>query len=122
MSSYVLICIAENTRSPLQCEQFLFVHFLYPVNAITTLASMPPPDIHCKQVETLYSDHHRWLRGWLCKKLGYSEQAADLVHDTFLRILNSGEVLTGLTKPRAYLTSGLVGRLEKGDLHCEQSW
>ncbi len=81
------------------------MHFLYPVNAITTLASMPPPDIHCKQVETLYSDHHRWLRGWLCKKLGCSEQAADLVHDTFLRIPNSGEVLTGLTKPRAYLTT-----------------
>lgn len=101
-----LIRIAENNHSLLQCKQFLFVNFpVFRLPLLQHCFSMPPPDIHCKQVEVLYSDHHRWLRGWLCKKLGCSEQAADLMHDTFLRILNSREVLMELTEPRAYLTT-----------------
>ena len=42
--------------------------------------------------ETLYGDHHGWLRSWLRKKLGNTTDAADLAHDTYLRIL-----VTGLT-------------------------
>lgn len=60
MSSHILIRIAENTRSPLQCEQFLFVNFSGARSPLLQhWLSMPPPDIHCKQVEALYSDHHR---------------------------------------------------------------
>ncbi|WP_288408825.1 sigma-70 family RNA polymerase sigma factor [uncultured Herbaspirillum sp.] len=60
-------------------------------------------DLHVEQVETLYRDHHRWLRGWLRHKLGCTEQAADLAHDTFLRLLSTRDVLTALNEPRAYL-------------------
>nr|WP_225616917.1 sigma-70 family RNA polymerase sigma factor [Variovorax sp. 38R] len=43
-------------------------------------------------VEVLYSDHHGWLRGWLRKRLGNAFDAADIAHDTYLRILSSGRV------------------------------
>ncbi|WP_416390945.1 sigma factor [Alloalcanivorax xenomutans] len=38
-------------------------------------------------VAVLYSDHHGWLLGWLRKKLGCSQHAADMAHDTFVRVL-----------------------------------
>lgn len=50
----------------------------------------------------LYLDHQGWLRGWLRGKLSCPHDAADLVHDTFLRVLTSGEQ-TALREPRAYL-------------------
>ena len=41
-------------------------------------------------IEVLYGDHHGWLRGWLRKRLGNAFDAADLAHDTYVRILASG--------------------------------
>ncbi|MDZ7751323.1 MAG: sigma-70 family RNA polymerase sigma factor [Gammaproteobacteria bacterium] len=52
--------------------------------------------------ERLYLDHHGWLLGWLGRKLGCPHDAADLSHDTFLRLLR-GRDLPGLREPRAYL-------------------
>jgi RNA polymerase sigma-70 factor (ECF subfamily) len=52
----------------------------------------------------LYADHHGWLVHWLRRRLGCAHGAADLAHDTFLRVLGSGE-LSGLREPRAYLTT-----------------
>lgn len=40
--------------------------------------------------DALYSEHHGWLRRWLRARLGCSHTAADLAHDTYLRILNRG--------------------------------
>ncbi|WP_144146037.1 sigma-70 family RNA polymerase sigma factor [Paraburkholderia sp. BCC1884] len=40
-------------------------------------------------VRALYRDHHGWLQAWLHKKLGNAFDAADLAHDTFLRILSA---------------------------------
>lgn len=65
---------------------------------------MSTADTHCQQVEALYTGHHGWLRGWLRKKLGCTEQAADLAQDTFLRILTARDSLAELKQPRAYLT------------------
>lgn len=61
-------------------------------------------------VTDLYSAHHGWLHRWLRQKLGNAAEAADLAHDTFLRILGRGEV-PDLREPRAYLVTiagGLV--------------
>ena len=62
--------------------------------------------------ESLYRNHHHWLKHWLGKKLGCSFQAADLAQDTFVRILGGRqEQLVGLREPRAFLTTiarGLV--------------
>ena len=34
-----------------------------------------------------YRQHHHWLQAWLGKRLGCRHQAADIAHDTFLRLL-----------------------------------
>lgn len=39
-------------------------------------------------LETLYCDHHGWLQGWLRRRLGCATEAADLAHDTFLRLIS----------------------------------
>lgn len=72
-----------------------------------------------QQVETLYIHHHGWLRGWLGKKLGCTHQAADLAHDTFVRVLSAPRP-DELREPRAWLTTvahGLmVNHLRRRDL------
>lgn len=74
-------------------------------------------------VAELYTDHHTWLHGWLRRRLGCSHRAADLAHDTFLRLLNREET-AGIQEPRAFLSTvaqGLVAnhfRRQK----IEQAW
>ena len=53
----------------------------------------------------LYRDHHGWLKGWLRRRLGCSEQAADLMHDTFVRMLTSPRDPLTIERPRALLTT-----------------
>lgn len=62
-------------------------------------ASSPPP---LQSVDNLYRDHHGWLQGWLRKRLGDREQAADIAQDTFLRLLLSGR-LPSIDEGRSYL-------------------
>jgi RNA polymerase sigma-19 factor, ECF subfamily len=57
-----------------------------------------------REVETLYDAHHTWLRGWLKRKLGCTHRAADLAHDTFLRLLARDEPIRA-NEPRAFLTT-----------------
>lgn len=53
-------------------------------------------------VEALYGEHQGWLQGWLRKKLGNAFDAADLTHDTFLRVL-SRDLAQEIREPRAFL-------------------
>ncbi|MEN0105110.1 MAG: sigma-70 family RNA polymerase sigma factor [Pseudomonas sp.] len=55
-------------------------------------------------VHSLYEHHHNWLCGWLKKRLGCSENAADLAQDTFIRVLTLRKAAE-LREPRAYLSS-----------------
>lgn len=57
----------------------------------------------------MYSEHHGWLHGWLRKKLGCSQHAADLAHDAFIRVLMLAEPQT-IKEPRAFLAT-TAGRL-----------
>lgn len=43
-------------------------------------------------IHALYSEHHGWLHGWLRRRLACSHQAADLTHDTYLRLILSGRL------------------------------
>ncbi len=64
---------------------------------------------------TLYMEHHGWLVGWLRRRLGNVDCAADVAHDTFLRVLGRPDV-EPLHEPRAYLTviaKGLVSNLRQ---------
>ncbi|CAL94990.1 sigma-70 family RNA polymerase sigma factor [Azoarcus olearius] len=67
----------------------------------------------------IYGTHHNWLQGWLRRRLGCALDAADLAHDTFLRVL-AGRELTDIREPRAYLTTvahGLmVNHLRRRDI------
>jgi len=62
-----------------------------------------------QQVHQLYSDHHGWLYGWLRGRLGNAFDAADLAHDTFLRILNKPRRFDGFDGARAYLSTVAKG-------------
>src|SRR5690606_34640686 len=66
------------------------------------------PD-RASSIEALYGDHHGWLKGWLRRRVGNASDAADLAHDTFVRVL--GRQPAALREPRAYLATianGLV--------------
>lgn len=68
----------------------------------------PPPH---QAIEALYSDHHGWLYSWLQRRLGNACDAADLAHDTFLRVIAGHRGADIGTEPRAFLThvaKGLV--------------
>lgn len=70
---------------------------------VTTLKSTTKSSL-----STLYSEHNSWLQCWLRAKLNCSQQAADFVQDTFVRILASDNTLNQLTKlrePRSFLAT-----------------
>ena len=48
---------------------------------------MPADKPGAHPVALLYNDHHGWLHHWLRQRLGNTADAADLAHDTFLRLL-----------------------------------
>ncbi|MCB5190930.1 sigma-70 family RNA polymerase sigma factor [Methylobacillus arboreus] len=52
----------------------------------------------------LYQDHHGWLRSWLRRQLHCSENAADLAHDTFLRVIAARNA-SCILEPRVYLAT-----------------
>ncbi|MHC8316106.1 sigma-70 family RNA polymerase sigma factor [Pseudomonas sp. LB3P31] len=60
---------------------------------------MPPAN----PVEVLYHAHHNWLTGWLRRRLGCPESAADLAQDTFIKVLTARQ--TQIIEPRAFLTT-----------------
>ncbi|MFW0755177.1 sigma-70 family RNA polymerase sigma factor [Pseudomonas sp. H11T01] len=64
---------------------------------------------HLRNVEALYTGHHGWLYARLHRKLGNALDAADLVHDTFTRILASRVAI--IDEPRAYLSCVAKGIL-----------
>lgn len=55
-------------------------------------------------VGRLYSEHGRWLSGWLVRKTACRYRADDLAHDTFSRLLER-ESLPSLDDPRRYLVA-----------------
>lgn len=59
---------------------------------------------HSDSIAKLYQDHHGWLHGWLRRKIRCSHQAADLTHDTFMRLLVREEPIF-IQEPRAFLTT-----------------
>ena len=57
-----------------------------------------------QQVERIYCAHHDWLQLWLRRKLGSAFDAADIAHDTFVRLLR-GSASEPIAQPRAYLVT-----------------
>lgn len=61
------------------------------------------PDLR-EQLSQLYRGNQVWLKGWLHTKLGCSYRAADLMHDTFMRLLTREELIQ-VKEPKAFLTT-----------------
>ncbi|BBP74973.1 RNA polymerase sigma factor [Pseudomonas sp. Ost2] len=59
---------------------------------------------HAQTVEVLYHAHHGWLTGWLRRRLGCPDSAADLAQDTFIKVLTARET-PRIIEPRAFLTT-----------------
>ena len=72
---------------------------------------MASPGYSASPIEALYKNHHAWLQSWLRRRLGNAGDAADLAHDTFLRLMLSPRHVGVADEPRAFLThvaKGLV--------------
>lgn len=68
-----------------------------------------------QDLHSLYSNNHGWLQGWLRRRLGNGGDAADVAHDTFLRLLVTGN-RPNADQSRAHLTqiaNGLVVDLHR---------
>ena len=63
---------------------------------------MSPPE-YASSVEHVYRDNLNWLQGWLRRRLGNAAEAADLAHDTFIRLLRSPQQFDSQPAARAYL-------------------
>ncbi|BBP82743.1 MULTISPECIES: sigma-70 family RNA polymerase sigma factor [Pseudomonas] len=63
---------------------------------------MPPTNA---PIHTLYQSHSAWLLGFLRRRLGSGFDAADLMQDTFLRVLLRPRVFDGTTGERSYLAT-----------------
>lgn len=66
--------------------------------------------MHAQLLHAVYEDHHSWLCGWLRRKLANPADAADLAHDTFMRLLGKPpQQAQALREPRAWLTTAAHG-------------
>lgn len=54
-------------------------------------------------IQSMYLDHHDWLQQWLGQRIHYPMNAADLVQDTFIKLLRSQQHLFDIQEPRAFL-------------------
>lgn len=58
-------------------------------------------------MHALYRDHHGWLQRWLRSRLACSHQAAELAHDTFVRVLAAPDDASApeIREPRRFLAA-----------------
>jgi len=75
------------------------------------------PKVEATSIQSLYIEHHNWLVGWLRRRLGNIDHAADIAQDTFVRVLLKSAIEV-IEEPRAYLTviaKGLVANAHRRD-------
>lgn len=89
--------IASDNACRLECDQFLIT-----LGSRGPVICMSSP-LH-QPVQALYCEHHGWLHRWLDRKLGNASDAADLAHDTFMRLLARPNATGFGAEPRALLT------------------
>ncbi|KAA8735415.1 sigma-70 family RNA polymerase sigma factor [Acinetobacter qingfengensis] len=57
-----------------------------------------------KYIAELYQQHRHWLYVWLYQKLGSAENAEDVLHDAFSKLLRQKNILN-IEHPKAFLTT-----------------
>lgn len=63
------------------------------------------PSSRSADIALLYDQHHRWLVGWLKRRLNGGDEALDLTQDTFLKLLDRPQLLDEVREPRAWLVT-----------------
>ncbi|UCZ57320.1 sigma-70 family RNA polymerase sigma factor [Desulfurispirillum indicum] len=58
-----------------------------------------------QHLANLYTNHHVWLVNWLRRRLRCVQDADDLAHDTFVRVMGQPEKLEDVREPRAWLST-----------------
>ena len=82
-------------------EYHLHSRFLIPIiPRFTTLSFKASTD---RVFSSLYEEHHEWLVLWISRRTRSSNNAWDLAHDTFMRLLDRPSIPTSLLNPRAWL-------------------
>ncbi|MEM0911486.1 MAG: RNA polymerase sigma factor [Pseudomonadota bacterium] len=56
-------------------------------------------------INALYCENHLWLRSLLLRKLGNQQDAADLTHDAFVRLLKAPQSFENCQNARNYLST-----------------
>jgi RNA polymerase sigma-70 factor (ECF subfamily) len=56
-------------------------------------------------VEKLYVEQRQWLTGWIRHRLGCHELAADVVQDTFVRLLKKPKYFSNIDEAKAFLST-----------------
>ena len=77
-------------------------------------AQVNPDDSVALDIGHLYRQHHGWLERWLGRRTNCSAQAAELAHDTFVRLLarrRQGTDNMPVGDPQAYLATIARGLL-----------
>ncbi|WP_338803310.1 sigma-70 family RNA polymerase sigma factor [Xenorhabdus griffiniae] len=57
---------------------------------------------HNQITQKLYTDYHHWLRNWIRQNSACPYQAEDLVHEVFIKLMQSSD-LENIHQPRAFL-------------------
>ena len=65
-------------------------------------SSSPSTDLKQQLIQEMYLDHHDWLQHWLRLRIRYPFNAADIVQDTFVKLLQTKQIFS-IQEPRAYL-------------------
>lgn len=73
-------------------------HFANNVNVMSSTTAGQPAQL-------LYARHSPWLLGFLRRRLGNSWDAADLLHDTFVRVLRRPATFDSQNGERSYLAA-----------------
>jgi len=82
-------------------QKIVLLRIVFIIYSLAVSSSNPS---NRQAVQAMYAQHHSWLVQLLRRTVGNSEQARDLAHDTFERVLRSGAAET-LAEPRSYLTT-----------------
>lgn len=64
----------------------------------------PAQPAEAATLEALYRGYHGWLLSWLRRRVDCSHHAADVAHDTFIRLLSAGPYVAP-REPQAYLAT-----------------
>ena len=85
----------------------MFLHGIFVSVCLRRSMSLPETD-SIVSLDVLYGTHCGWLQNWLRRSMGCGQQAADLVQDTFLRLLVRDQPISARA-PRA-----LLARIARG--------